>query len=239
MLVDRLLRQGAMTELVGPLSSGRTSLLTLCLRDVTRRGALAALVDTDHAFDAVGAAASGVELSRVLWVRAEGHRRHALKAADLLVRCPGFALVALDLGESPPRLPIGAAYRLRLAARRSGVALLIVGARRVVGGAAAVAAAAVERCEPALREQPLAVVTGAPPATRVVEANVHARTAGVRPGLNDAEAGVRCPGLVRRPVSADAEAAARHALLEACLSVSPRLEDAGPGAVHVDLAGLG
>jgi len=102
----------------------------------------------------------------------------------------------------------------------------------------AFAAAAVERCEPALREQPLAVVTGAPPATRVVEANVHARTAGVRPGLSDAEAGVRCPGLVRRPVSADAEAAARHALLEACLSVSPRLEDAGPGIVHVDLAGV-
>jgi protein ImuB len=32
--------------------------------------------------------------------------------------------------------------------------------------------------------------------------------------------------------------AARHALLEACLSVSPRLEDAAPGLVHVDLAGL-
>ena len=142
MLVDQLLRQGAMTELVGPLSSGRTSLLMLCLRAVTRRGALAALVDTDHAFDAAGAAATGVELARVLWVRAEGHRRHALKAADLLVRCPGVALVALDLGESPPRLSFGAASRLRLAARRSGVALLIVGARRVAGGAAALSIAA-------------------------------------------------------------------------------------------------
>ena len=142
MLVDRLLRQGAMTELVGPLSSGRTSLLMLCLRDVTRRGALAALVDTDHAFDATSAAAAGVELARVLWVRAEGRRRDALRAADLLARCPGFALVVLDLGESPPRLPLGAAYRLRLAARRSGVALLIVSARRVVGGAASIAVAA-------------------------------------------------------------------------------------------------
>jgi protein ImuB len=102
----------------------------------------------------------------------------------------------------------------------------------------AFAAAAVERCEPGLREQPLAVVSGAAPATRVVEANAHARAAGVRPGLSDAEAGVRCPRLVRRAVSADAQAAARHALLDACLSVSPRLEDAGPGLVHVDLAGL-
>jgi len=102
----------------------------------------------------------------------------------------------------------------------------------------AFAAAALERCEPVLREQPLAVVTGAPPATRVVEANARARAEGVRPGSSDADATVRCPGLVRRLASLDAEAAARHALLEACLAVSPRLEDAGPGLVHVDLAGL-
>jgi protein ImuB len=103
----------------------------------------------------------------------------------------------------------------------------------------AFSAAALERCEPALREQPLAVVTGAPPATRVIEANARARAEGVRAGLGDAEAVVRCPGLVRRPASAEAEAAARHALLDACLSVSPRLEDAAPGVVHVDLGGLG
>ena len=103
----------------------------------------------------------------------------------------------------------------------------------------AFAAAALERCEPALRQQPLAVVTGAPPATRVVEANVRARTEGVRPGLSDADAIVRCPPLVRRPASVEAEAAARHALLDACLTVSPRLEDAAAGIVHVDLGGLG
>jgi hypothetical protein len=138
MLVDRLLRQGAMTELVGELSSGRTSALTRCLGSVTRGGGLAALVDVDHAFDPRSAAAAGVDLRRLLWVRAEGRRRDALKAVDLLTRCPGFALVALDLGESPPRLPLNAAFRLRLAARRSGVALLVVGVRRVLGGAAAV-----------------------------------------------------------------------------------------------------
>jgi hypothetical protein len=137
MLVDRLLRQGAMTELVGPLSSGRTSVLTLCLRVVTRRGAFAALVDVDHAFDPASASAAGVELRRLLWVRSEGRRRDALEAVDLLVRCPGFVLVALDVGESPPRLPLDAAFRLRQAARRSGVAVLVIGARRVVGGAAA------------------------------------------------------------------------------------------------------
>jgi hypothetical protein len=136
MLVDRLLRQGAMIELVGALSSGRTSVLTRCLSTVTRTGGLAALVDVDHVFDPRSAAEAGVDLRRVLWVRGEGRRRDALKAVDLLARCPGFVLVALDVGESPPRLSLAAAYRLRSAARRSRVTLLVVGARRVVGGAA-------------------------------------------------------------------------------------------------------
>lgn len=138
MLVDSLLRQGALSELVGSLSSGRTSVLTLCLRAVTRRGALAALVDVDHVFDPLTASEAGVDLRRLLWVRGEGRRSDALRAADLLARCPGFALVALDVGDSPPRLPLAAAFRLRMAARRSGVALLVIGSRRVVGGAAAV-----------------------------------------------------------------------------------------------------
>ncbi len=71
-------------------------------------------------------------------------------------------------------------------------------------------AAAAERAEPALREHPLAVVTGAAPATRVVEANAPARERGIRPGIPDAAAVARCPQLIRRPVSpARAEAARR------------------------------
>jgi hypothetical protein len=137
MLLDRLLRQGAITEVIGSLSSGRTSLLTHCLREATRRGGAVALIDADHVFDPVSAAAAGVDLRRLLWVRCEGRRPDALKAADLLARCPGFAVVALDVGDSPPRLSVAAAFRLRLAARRSGVALVVVGSRRIVGGAAA------------------------------------------------------------------------------------------------------
>ncbi len=100
------------------------------------------------------------------------------------------------------------------------------------------AAAAVERGEPTLRERPLALVAGAPPATRVVEANARARERGVEPGMADAEAGARCPALVRRPLAEEAVTSARHALLDAALGVSPRVEDAGPGIVHVDIAGL-
>ncbi|OLC13852.1 MAG: hypothetical protein AUH29_11750 [Candidatus Rokubacteria bacterium 13_1_40CM_69_27] len=130
---------GEITEIVGSLGSGRTSLLTFCLRDTTRRGAIAALVDTDQAFDPASAARAGVDLRRLLWVRCSGRRVAALRAADLLVRCPGFALVGLDLGETPPRLPLTLAFRLRLAARRTGTALVILAGRRIAGPGASLA----------------------------------------------------------------------------------------------------
>src|SRR6185295_10779876 len=118
---------------------------TTCLRDVTGRGALAAFVDTDHVFDPSGAARAGVELSRVLWVRC-GHRLdRALVAADLLVRCPGFALVGLDTGDVTPRVPLAAAYRLKHAVRRTGTALVVVAAHRVVASGATLALAASRR----------------------------------------------------------------------------------------------
>jgi hypothetical protein len=100
------------------------------------------LVDTDHVFDPIGAARAGVELSRVLWVRC-GHRlERALNAADLLVRCPGFALVGLDTGDITPRLALATAYRLKLAVRRTGTALVVVAGHRVVASGAALAFAA-------------------------------------------------------------------------------------------------
>jgi len=130
---------GAITEVVGELSSGRTSLMLTCLRDVTIGGGTAALVDADAAFDPASAVRAGVVLSRLLWVRCGGRRDAALAATDVLVRCPGFALVVLDVGETPPRVTLGAAFRLRQAARRAGVAVLLVGRRRVLGAGATLA----------------------------------------------------------------------------------------------------
>ena len=132
-------RAGAITEIVGELSSGRTSLMAACLRDVTAAGGMAALVDADGAFDPTSAARAGVVLSRLLWVRCGGRRNAALAATDLLARCPGFALVVLDSGETPPRVSLGAAFRLRQAARRAAVAVLLVGRRRVTGAGATLA----------------------------------------------------------------------------------------------------
>lgn len=136
---DEIVIAGGITEIVGAVSSGRTTLLAACMREVTGRGALVALVDTDHVFDPTGAARAGVDLSRVLWVRC-GHRPdRALQATDLLIRCPGFALVGLDTGEITPRLSLAMAYRLKLTLHKTGAALVVVGRRRIIASGATLA----------------------------------------------------------------------------------------------------
>lgn len=142
--VEAFVHAGEITEIVGRLSSGRTSLLIAALRRATRAGGAAALVDVDEAFDAVGARRAGVDLARLLWVRCGRRRDLALRAVDLLARCPGFAIVGLDLGELAPRLPLTAAFRLRLTVRRSRVALLVLSSRRIAGASAALAVETVQ-----------------------------------------------------------------------------------------------
>lgn len=139
-MTERLIPiRGEITEIVGGMSSGRTSHLLACLGDVVGRGETAALIDTEETFDPVSAAQAGVDLRRLLWVRCGCDREIALRAADMLVHCPGFALVALDLGEWVPRLRTTTAFRLKFAVRRTDVALLIIGRRRLTGSSAALA----------------------------------------------------------------------------------------------------
>jgi len=59
-------RRGEITEIVGRLSSGRTSLVLTWLAEVTGRGGAVALVDTDDTFDPSSGARAGVELRRLL-----------------------------------------------------------------------------------------------------------------------------------------------------------------------------
>ena len=123
---------GEVSELVGPRSSGRTSLLIATMASAAARGGLVGLVDAFDRFDPVSAARAGVALDRVLWVRgpsltldgmrpqASGPRTvrarglgpwasveravgNAIRALDLIVRAGGFSVVALDLADVPPR----------------------------------------------------------------------------------------------------------------------------------------
>ena len=65
-LLDGGLPVGAISELTGPESSGRTSLALAFLGERTRDGLVCAWVDADDAFDAESAAASGVNLRLLL-----------------------------------------------------------------------------------------------------------------------------------------------------------------------------
>jgi len=60
---------GAISELVGPESSGRTSLALSFVARMTHAGSVCAWIDVSDAFDPESAAAGGVDLSRLLWVR--------------------------------------------------------------------------------------------------------------------------------------------------------------------------
>ena len=57
--------------MVGPASSGRTSVAWAALAAATRRGESVALVDTFDRFDPPTAHACGIDLSRLLWVRGQ------------------------------------------------------------------------------------------------------------------------------------------------------------------------
>src|SRR6266478_5695082 len=63
------LPRGCLSEIWGSASSGRTSVLLAALAAATRREEVCALVDATDALDAVSAAAAGVDLERLLWIR--------------------------------------------------------------------------------------------------------------------------------------------------------------------------
>ena len=110
-------RRGEISEILGDASSGRASVLCATLAAATRRGELVAIVDAFDRVDPLSAAATGLDLSRVLWVRgpslsptATGRDAlagsavlRAVRACDLIIRAGGFGVVALDLAGAPAR----------------------------------------------------------------------------------------------------------------------------------------
>lgn len=68
-LLEGGLPLGAITEMVGPECSGRTSLALSFVSQMTQTGKVCAWIDVSNALHPESAAATGVDLSRLLWVR--------------------------------------------------------------------------------------------------------------------------------------------------------------------------
>lgn len=150
------LPRGALTEICGPASSGRSTLLFSVLAEATRRQEICALVDVGDSFDPHSAAGAGVDLDRLLWIRCAAFRKselrtaigrmsparmqpqaqmfsrveQALKATDLLLQGGGFGLIAVDLADVTPevarRVPLASWFRFRRAVEHTTTVLLVI-----------------------------------------------------------------------------------------------------------------
>ena len=124
------LPRGQVSEVVGPASSGRTSVAWAALAAASRRGESIALIDTFDRFDPPTAQACGIDLSRLLWVRGQAISKtsvavdpawlpgvravsgpgtfiervidRAIKALNLVVQSRVCTLVVIDLIDVPP-----------------------------------------------------------------------------------------------------------------------------------------
>lgn len=137
--------RGQLSELVGPRSSGRASVLFQAMAAATARGELVAIVDVLDMVDVESAAAAGVDLARVLWIR--GHvvinpglcrdtnqraLEQAMRAFALVLQAGNFGLVVFDAADAPlealRRLPFTTWLRLQRMVEGTQTACLLVGA---------------------------------------------------------------------------------------------------------------
>ena len=148
--VDELLSGGlpigAISEITGPECSGRTTLALSFLALSTCGGNVCAWIDAGDSFDPESAAATGVNLRQLLWVRCRNQapgKAHqptarpwtcldqAIRTADLILQAGGFSAIVLDLGGAAPeyakRIPLATWFRFRQAAQRTQCSLIVLG----------------------------------------------------------------------------------------------------------------
>ena len=99
-LLEGGLPLGAISELVGPECSGRTSLALSLIAQITQAGRVCAWVDVCDGLDPESAAATGVDLERLLWVRCgAGESAEQARAASTFRLHEGyFAAPAIKKG---------------------------------------------------------------------------------------------------------------------------------------------
>lgn len=125
------LPRGAISEIFGPASSGRTSFMLSALAHATTHDEVCAVVDTSNVFDPNSASHAEINLERLLWIRCANNLEHAFKATDLLLQGGGFGLVILDLADVPTkdarRIISSWWYRFRRTLESTPTALVVIG----------------------------------------------------------------------------------------------------------------
>jgi recombination protein RecA len=150
--LDGGLPRGHLSEVVGPRSSGRLSILVSALAAATARGEAVALIDPLDMFDPVSASAAGIDFPRMLWVRGEASTSarvslscdygtlqksldRAVKALNIVLQAGGFGVVAVDLAEvaaqTIKRLPYTTWLRLQRVIEGSETACVLIGSEPI------------------------------------------------------------------------------------------------------------
>lgn len=199
------LPRGCLTEICGPASSGRTALLLAALSAATQRREFCALVDASDALDPQSAAAAGVQLERLLWIRcgessppqkhfstgqksdskrnegrnAENRLAQVLRVTDLLLESGGFGVVALDLADLPPqaarRIPLATWFRFRRVVEPTSTVLLTLAPQPIAGSCSSLVMKLQADSGCYLSKSPLAFPPGRIPITEISHVPSHAQ----------------------------------------------------------------
>jgi hypothetical protein len=138
--VDGLMRggfpRGQVSEVFGPVSSGRTGLVLSVVARVTHRGALGAWVDGGDRLDPVSATSSGIDLGRLFWLRGGRSLPETLSATSTLLGSGLFDLVVLDLVGVPGvgHLPGTTWLRLQRMIEETTGSLILLGEHHIAKG---------------------------------------------------------------------------------------------------------
>ncbi|MDD5096939.1 MAG: recombinase RecA [Candidatus Omnitrophica bacterium] len=89
------LPRGRVVEIFGPEASGKTTLTLTAIREIQKKGGVAAFIDAEHAFDSTYAKLIGVNLDDLL-ISQPDTGEQALEITETLVRSNAVDLVVVD-----------------------------------------------------------------------------------------------------------------------------------------------
>jgi hypothetical protein len=124
------IRAGEPLAFVGPATAGKLALAFTVAAAAQREGGMAAWIDPSASFDPRAALRAGIDLDRLVVVRAKDHDE-VLLAGSAVLRSAGFRLVVVDLGPSfASRCAVDDLAPLLPVVRGSPAALLVIAETR-------------------------------------------------------------------------------------------------------------